>query len=103
MGQISKGREQQRDTAELVGREKQVAAKIEVSPARLVGWRGTSLLNTDQAAMYLNLAKATLESMRVRGGGPLFIRLGRAVRYRPEDLDAWIGARVHATTAAPGR
>ena len=90
------------DTAGSVRREKQTAATIADATGRQSGWRGASLLNTDQAAMHLNLAKATLEAMRVRGGGPLFIRLGRAVRYRPEDLDAWVGARVHATTAAPG-
>lgn len=89
--------------AEVVQHEKQAAETIGETPVRQAAWRGASLLNTEQAAMRLNLAKATLEAMRVRGGGPLFVRLGRAVRYRAEDLDAWIGARVHATTSAPGR
>ncbi len=92
----------QQGMAEIVRCVNRTAAQIKDAPLRVSGWRGSSLLNTDQAAIHLNLAKTTLEAMRVRGGGPLFIRLGRAVRYRPEDLDTWIGARVHSSTSSPG-
>ena len=55
-------------------------------------WHGQTLLNTRQAADYLDglYAAATLESMRTRGGGPPFRKLNGRVFYLPEDLDAWV-------------
>ena len=43
------------------------------------------LLNTKDSAAYLLLSQATLEAWRCRGGGPVFIKLGKAVRYRKSD------------------
>jgi excisionase family DNA binding protein len=60
------------------------------------------LLNTAEAAKYLHLAVPTLEKLRVYGGGPRFVRLGRAVRYRPADLDAWLESRVRTSTSDTG-
>ena len=48
------------------------------------------LLTTAQAAEYTGLAKQTLHQKRVSGGGPKFCKIGRTVRYRKEDLDAWV-------------
>lgn len=61
---------------------------------------GTNLLNETQAAEYLGLSVRTLQAWRVRGGGPVFVKLGRAVRYRPDDLNAWINERMAASTSA---
>ncbi len=58
-----------------------------------------TLLNTRQAAERCNLSPRTLEKYRVTGGGPLFIRLGSAVRYRFEDLDSWIAAGRRTSTS----
>ena len=41
-----------------------------------------ALLTVDQAAIYLGLARSTLNKWRCHGGGPTFIKMGRAVRYR---------------------
>ena len=49
-----------------------------------------SLLTDFEAAFHLSLATGTLRNLRSQGRGPRFVRLGRAVRYRPEDLDEWI-------------
>ena len=57
------------------------------------------LLNTRQAAERCNLSPRTLEKHRVTGGGPPFIRLGSAVRYRVEDLDSWITANRRRSTS----
>jgi predicted DNA-binding transcriptional regulator AlpA len=57
------------------------------------------LLNTVQAAERCCLSKRTLEKYRGTGGGPLYIQLGKAVRYRPEDLDAWIAAHRRRNTS----
>jgi len=58
-----------------------------------------NLLNTPQAAQYLGLGKTTLEKARVYGKGPKYVRMGRAVRYRPADLDAWLEGRVFVSTS----
>ncbi len=57
-------------------------------------------LNTNQAAEYTGLASATLETLRSRGNGPLFVRYSRrAIRYRIVDLDRWMNARTVANTS----
>lgn len=43
-------------------------------------------LSTAAAAHLLGVAPATLETLRSRGGGPVFEKLGRTVRYRRCDL-----------------
>ena len=57
-----------------------------------------AFLNTPEAAEYLGLQKSTLDAWRCRGGGPRFVKLGSAVRYRQADLDAWIESRVRENT-----
>lgn len=60
-------------------------------------------LTTFQAALYLSVSKHTLEIMRIRGDGPVFIKLGpKRVVYTQEDLDAWVGTRRRISTADPG-
>lgn len=51
-------------------------------------------LTTPQAAEYIGLHKSTLDTWRCRGEGPRFVKLGRAVRYRIKDLDAYIESRL---------
>ena len=48
--------------------------------------------NTAKAATFIGIALTTLEKTRVYGGGPRFRRLGRSIRYRIEDLDAYLDA-----------
>ena len=65
--------------------------------------------DTKAAASYLDVADNTLEKWRVYGTGPRFYKLGRKVRYRRRDLDAWIESRLCSSTSegfaldAPGR
>ena len=56
------------------------------------------LLSTRQAAELLNLSPRTLEHYRLRGGGPKYAKVGKQVRYRPEDLRAWIEERLYSHT-----
>ncbi len=62
------------------------------------------LLTTEQAADYMGLRPATLETWRWSRGsdGPPYVRLSRrAVRYRRSDLDAWLRENtVNAGSAA---
>lgn len=62
-------------------------------------WNDPGALTTPLAAKYLGLAPATLETLRSRGGGPPFVKLGRRVVYRREDLDAWLQERVRKSTS----
>jgi len=60
------------------------------------------LLTQSDVAKLLRLSERTLERLRLQGGGPLYIKAGRAVRYRESDLEAWIDARVVTSTSAIG-
>lgn len=55
----------------------------------------TTLLTTQQASAYLQLAPITLAVYRCHGKGPKYCRIGRRVLYRLADLDAFIEARIH--------
>jgi predicted DNA-binding transcriptional regulator AlpA len=56
---------------------------------------GQSVFLTEkQAARLLSMSHRTLQAWRRIGGGPSFIKLGRAVRYRRRDLIAWIDANT---------
>jgi excisionase family DNA binding protein len=48
------------------------------------------LLTIDDLSAYLGVPKNTLYQWRSKGYGPGGIRMGKYVRYRPEDVDAWI-------------
>lgn len=56
----------------------------------------TEVLNERQTSQYLNLSLAFLRRRRSQGTppgsipGPKFLKLGKAVRYRLEDLNAWL-------------
>jgi len=58
-----------------------------------------TILNTEQAAAYVQLVPNTLEKFRIRGDGPPFMKVGRAVRYRAADLEAWLTARTVKSTS----
>ncbi|MCH7664748.1 MAG: helix-turn-helix domain-containing protein [Acidobacteria bacterium] len=60
------------------------------------------LLTTKQAALLLGLNHRSIEALRLRGGGPRFVKLGRAVRYRPADLAEWTEAGLRRSTSDPG-
>lgn len=48
------------------------------------------LLTQKEVKVITGLAESTLEQWRLRGKGPKFIKLGRLVRYRMSDLNAYI-------------
>ena len=47
-------------------------------------------LSQAQAALELAVSTRTLVRWRAQGLGPVAYRVGSAVRYRPEDIDAWL-------------
>jgi predicted DNA-binding transcriptional regulator AlpA len=57
------------------------------------------LLTSAQAAAVVGLSRSSLNKMRVYGSGPNFCKLGRSVRYRSDDLTAWVTERVITSTS----
>lgn len=49
-----------------------------------------SLLTEEDVARELNLSLASLRRWRLEKRGPQFIKVGSLVRYRPEDIEAWL-------------
>ena len=42
-----------------------------------------------EVARRLGVSRFTVRSWRLKGTGPRFLKLGRAVRYRPQDVDEY--------------
>jgi predicted DNA-binding transcriptional regulator AlpA len=57
------------------------------------------LLTQRQAAALLCLSERTLERFRVSGIGPKFVRMGKSIRYRLGDVEAWIERRTVGSTS----
>ena len=55
---------------------------------------GKLLLTEREAAKALSVCQRTLWQLRADGEIPC-VRIGRAVRYRPADLHAWVARRRH--------
>lgn len=53
-----------------------------------------------QAARLLRVSRRTLQGWRLKGGGPLFVRLGpRCIRYRRADLQEFLAERTRRSTS----
>lgn len=65
--------------------------------------RGRRFLDTKQSAEYVGLSPRTMESYRVNGDGPPYIKHGGArsglVLYLVDDLDAWLDSRRRQSTS----
>lgn len=52
----------------------------------------SGLAKATEAAEYLGTTVAQLARLRWEGIGPAYTRLGRSIRYRWVDIDAWVDA-----------
>jgi hypothetical protein len=59
----------------------------------------TELLAPERAAELLSVSQQTLANWRVRGCGPRFFKVGRAVRYDRQDLAEWLLANRRRSTS----
>jgi predicted DNA-binding transcriptional regulator AlpA len=59
----------------------------------------TPLLTQRDLAALTKLSPRTIERLRCVGGGPKFVRVRGSIRYRIEDVEAWIASRVVANTS----
>jgi Helix-turn-helix domain len=59
------------------------------------------LLDEVAAEEYSGINKYTLRCLRRERRGPVVVRLGRSIRFRPEDLDAFVAANRVAPADLP--
>ena len=62
----------------------------------------TTLLTEQEAAALLHVTVKAVQGWRYRGGGPRFVKIGSCVRYRLEDLQAFVLAALRTSTSDPG-
>jgi excisionase family DNA binding protein len=55
---------------------------------------GTDLIDEVELAKRLGVSRSTLQSWRYAGRGPRYIKLGRLVRYRSADVEAYLRAQT---------
>lgn len=64
------------------------------------------LVDEGELAAILRTSPRTIQGWRVRGGGPRFVKLSRGqrspVRYRLNDVHAWLEAQTRTSTADRG-
>jgi len=60
------------------------------------------LLTPHDASAFLGLSRSWLAKLRLTGSGPHYVKLGRQVRYRLCDLEAWLRGEVRSSTSDPG-
>jgi predicted DNA-binding transcriptional regulator AlpA len=57
------------------------------------------MLRTPGAAAYTGTSASTLEKLRLTGGGPKYLKLGKTVVYDPADLDDWLASHRRTSTS----
>lgn len=55
-------------------------------------------MNTKQVAERLGIHPQTLKNWRVTGKGPAYLHVGKAIRYREQDVDLWEKANRSVST-----
>jgi len=59
----------------------------------------TKFLYTEkEAGAYLTIPVKTLQVYRLNGSGPLFVKIGKNVRYKQEHLDEYIESHTFKST-----
>ena len=66
------------------------------------GWLDEAV-DTLEAGRITNTPVPTLETMRVRGGGPVFLKLNKRVHYTRRALFEWLAAGRRTSTSDIGR
>jgi len=59
------------------------------------------LITERDAADFLGYTMRALQNWRVRGGGPVFVKVSnRSIRYRRRDLVAWVESKLAENTTS---
>jgi excisionase family DNA binding protein len=65
-----------------------------------LGFAPGDLLTPDQVAAALGLSHRTLAAWRSSRRNPLpYVKVGSRVRYRRQDVDAWLQSQLHTSSA----
>lgn len=59
-------------------------------------------LPVKEAAAYVPVSKSMLDKLRVAGGGPPFVKIGKRVLYDTRDLDQWLDGLKRTSTVDTG-
>ena len=59
-------------------------------------------MDTAGVAAYTGLTKARIDKLRITGEGPVFIKIGKLVRYRKVDVDRWLAEQSRSSTSDDG-
>lgn len=68
-------------------------------PSNDASKQGETLLTPKEAAKFLRVSESFLAKARMRGDGPRYRKLSRAVRYAMSDLLAWLKVCAKTSTA----
>jgi predicted DNA-binding transcriptional regulator AlpA len=66
-------------------------------PGSVRAYLAEAYLTQREVAAHLRLSERTLERHRVSGTGPRFVKLGRRIVYRRDDVEDW--AATHTVTS----
>ena len=56
------------------------------------------LYNEKETAKLLSLSVKTLQRYRYTGGGPIYVKLGKSVRYKESDIAKYISVKTRNIT-----
>ena len=65
----------------------------------IIGAEVSDLVDELGLARRLKVARSTLQNWRYTGRGPRWIKLGRLIRYRVADVDAFLAANTRGNVA----
>lgn len=72
------------------------AVPLIIQAASEIDSKPSEYLTTEEARVFLNLGKGTLDTYRKRGaGGPPFYRAGTKILYKRSDLEQWLAPCHH--------
>ena len=57
-----------------------------------------AIFSSKETAQYLGMSESWLRQSRIKGSGPQFLKVGRSIRYRVEDLNTWLSEQVRQNT-----
>lgn len=60
------------------------------------------LITDREVSKLTGIPRKTLQALRLRGGGPDFIKIRSSCRYRPSEIENWLKANTRKTTSEGG-
>lgn len=56
---------------------------------------------SDMPTIFPGLSTQYWNALRFNGGGPVYVKIGRKIFYRRDDIDSWIKGNTYARTDKP--